>query len=109
MHVIETVTATDRIEDVRPQELVIRAVKAHHLESIAPHIPAPLELGTAIVTVQNGNPWWYFHKHGGEFVGRRLGSDDPSGMLGKNIDGNRFCLPGDPSDILNGRIRKGTQ
>ena len=22
-----------------------------------------------MVTTQNGIPWWYFHKHGGEFAG----------------------------------------
>ena len=90
VHVVENVTATDRIEDVRPQELVILAVKAHYLESIAPHIPTLLEPGTAIVTVQNGIPWWYFHKHGGEFDGRRLESVDPSGVLAKKIDGDRI-------------------
>ena len=26
---------------------------------------------TAVVTMQNGIPWWYFQKHGGEFEGRR--------------------------------------
>ncbi len=43
---------------------------------------------TAIVTVQNGLPWWNFHKHGGEFDGRRLTTLDPTGVLGKNIGGD---------------------
>ncbi len=43
-----------------------------------------------IVTVQNGIPWWYFHKHGGEFDGRQLESLDPDGTLGKNIDGDKI-------------------
>ncbi len=32
---------------------------------------------TAVVTAQNGVPWWYFYKHGGPFDGRRLASVDP--------------------------------
>ncbi len=90
VHVVDNVAATDRIEDVGPQDLVILAVKAHYLESVAPQIPALLGPETAIVTVQNGIPWWYFHKHGGEFDGRRLESVDPTGVLGKSIDGDRI-------------------
>ena len=89
-HVVDNVTATDRLEDVGPQDLVILAVKAHYLESVAPRIPALLGPETAILTVQNGIPWWYFHKHGGAFDGRRLDSLDPTGVLGKNIDGDRI-------------------
>ncbi len=90
VHVADNVTATDRIEDVGPQDLVILAVKAHYLESVAPRIPALLGPETAILTVQNGIPWWYFHKHGGEFDGQRLDSVDPTGVLGKSIDGDRI-------------------
>jgi 2-dehydropantoate 2-reductase len=46
--------------------------------------------GTMIVTVQNGIPWWYFHKHGGPHDGERLKSLDPSGVLTKKIDGDRI-------------------
>ncbi len=34
---------------------------------------------TVVVPVQNGIPWWYFHKHGGPFDGRRLDALDPVG------------------------------
>ena len=36
---------------------------------------------TAVVTMQNGIPYWYFHKHGGPLEGSQVHSVDPSGML----------------------------
>ena len=29
-------------------------------------------LSTAAIWAQNGIPWWYFHRHGGPFDGRRI-------------------------------------
>ncbi|MGD9868907.1 MAG: 2-dehydropantoate 2-reductase, partial [Hyphomicrobiales bacterium] len=45
---------------------------------------------TMILTVQNGLPWWYFHKLGGKHDGKRLESLDPTGALGKFIDADRI-------------------
>ncbi len=45
---------------------------------------------TIIMTVQNGLPWWYFHKHGGEHDGKPLKTLDPSGVLTKHIDADRI-------------------
>jgi len=81
--------ATDKIADVGPQDLVILALKAHFLEQVARQVPSLLGPETMIVTVQNGLPWWYFHKHGGPFEGPRLDTLDPNGILGRNIDGDR--------------------
>jgi 2-dehydropantoate 2-reductase len=70
--------------------LVILALKAHYLELVARQIPSLLGPETMIVTVQNGIPWWYFHNHGGPFDGHRLNTLDPSGILGRDIDGDRI-------------------
>ena len=43
-----------------------------------------------MLTVQNGLPWWYFQRLGGQYGNRRLESLDPSGILTKNIDPNRI-------------------
>jgi 2-dehydropantoate 2-reductase len=43
-----------------------------------------------VVTVQNGIPWWYFQKHGGEFDGRRLECLDPDGRIEANIGPERI-------------------
>ncbi len=80
----------DKLTDAGPQDLVILALKAHYLESVARDVPALMGPETVIVTVQNGIPWWYFHKHGGPFDGRRLESLDPTGVLGKHIDADRI-------------------
>ena len=43
-----------------------------------------------VVTVQNGIPWWYFQRHGGEFDGRRLQSLDPTGVIEANVPAERI-------------------
>lgn len=89
-HVVSNIKAIASMAEAGPQDLVILATKAHYLESVAPEVPALLGPETAIVTVQNGIPWWYFHKHGGPFDGRRLETLDPTGILEKHIDGDRI-------------------
>jgi ketopantoate reductase len=88
--VAQPALATDQVADVGPQDLVILALKAHYLELVARQIPSLLGPETMIVTVQNGIPWWYFHNHGGPFDGHRLNTLDPSGILGRDIDGDRI-------------------
>lgn len=50
-----------------PQDLVLIAVKAHAGPALAPLIAPLLEAHTAVVSLVNGLPWWYF------------GPGDPSG------------------------------
>ena len=88
-HVAE-VGATDKIGEVGNQDVIILAVKAHHHDQVAREVPSLVGDDTMIVTVQNGIPWWYFHRHGGEFEGRRLDTLDPDGVLEKNIDGDKI-------------------
>ena len=38
----------------------------------------------------NGIPWWYFHRLGGEFDGRRLDSVDPAGRIAAQIEPGRI-------------------
>ncbi|NQV82844.1 MAG: 2-dehydropantoate 2-reductase [Rhodospirillales bacterium] len=87
---VAEVKATDRIEDAGEQDLIILALKAHYLELVAKKIDHLCGPDTMIVTVQNGIPWWYFHKHGGPHDGRSLESLDPDGVLGKYIDSDRI-------------------
>jgi 2-dehydropantoate 2-reductase len=84
--VARNVDARDSLDGVARQDLIVLAVKAHFLDSIAKRVPALADAETIIMTVQNGIPWWYFHRHGGPHDGRRLKSVDPTGALGKNID-----------------------
>jgi ketopantoate reductase len=43
-----------------------------------------------VMTVQNGLPWWYFQKLGGEYEGHRLRSLDPNGLLTEKIASERI-------------------
>ncbi len=84
--VVPNLDARESLKGLPRQDLIILAVKAHFLESIARQVPALADPATTIMTVQNGIPWWYFHHHGGPYEGRRLRSLDPTGVLEKNID-----------------------
>jgi ketopantoate reductase len=84
------IKALDNLADAGPQDLVILAVKAHYLEAVARDVPRLLGPDTVIMTVQNGIPWWYFHRHGGPHDGKRLDTLDPTGLLTKHIDGDRI-------------------
>jgi 2-dehydropantoate 2-reductase len=87
---IARVKAVDRAADAGKQDLVILAVKAHHLDEVAKDIDSLLDADAMIMTVQNGLPWWYFQRLGGKYDNRRLESVDPTGILSKRIDPNRI-------------------
>ncbi|MGH7008500.1 MAG: 2-dehydropantoate 2-reductase [Stellaceae bacterium] len=87
---IAKVKAVDKVADAGKQDLVILAVKAHHLEEAVRDIDPMLDAGTVILTVQNGLPWWYFQRLGGKYDGRKLDSLDPTGVLMKKIDPSRL-------------------
>lgn len=67
------------------QDMVILAMKAHQVEAVAHELPKLLGPDTAVVTMQNGIPFWYFQKHGGALDGSRVSSVDPTGALLEKI------------------------
>jgi 2-dehydropantoate 2-reductase len=88
-HVARNVTATDDYAAASPQDLVILAVKAHQLEAIATRVPHLFGRDTVVVTMQNGIPYWYFHRHGGELAGSVVRSVDPHGLITESIPAER--------------------
>ena len=82
-------SACERTLDAGLQDVVILAVKAHQVAAIAADIAALCNATTTIVTMQNGIPWWYFHKHGGEYEGTPVRSADPDGSIARHIDADR--------------------
>jgi len=84
------VKAVEHSADAGEQDLVVLAVKAYDLESVAADIDHLLGDETIVVTVQNGIPWWYFQKEGGSFDGRRLETLDPNGILSDRINPDRI-------------------
>ena len=82
--------ALSSVREAEPAELVVLAVKAHYLDQVARDIDHVAGADSVILPVQNGIPWWYFHRHGGPHDGRRLDTLDPTGRLSKHIDGDRI-------------------
>ena len=81
--------AVERMSDAGKQDVVLLTVKAHQVAAVAGDLKHLCRTDTTIVTMQNGIPWWYFHKHGGEYEGRQVRSADPDGSIGKAIDADR--------------------
>jgi 2-dehydropantoate 2-reductase len=88
-HLARNVTATSDYAAAGAQDLVILAVKAHHLEAVAEQVPQLYGADTVVVTMQNGIPYWYFHRHGGELAGSIVRSVDPSGLISRRIPAER--------------------
>ena len=102
-HVARQVKATSRLNEAGAQDIVILALKAHQVEPIAKDLPALFGPGTIVVTTQNGIPWWYFQKHGGEFEGRRVETVDPSGTLMASVEVERIlgCVVFPAAEIVS--------
>ena len=83
------VAAFESMQEAGAQDVVLLAVKAHQVAAVAPQLEALCHADTAIVTLQNGIPWWYFHGFGGELEGRPVLSADPDGTISKHIDPRR--------------------
>ncbi len=74
---VARLNCTDNPADLGPQDYVIIALKAHQAWEVADQMAPLLGPDTAVVTSQNGIPWWYFHGLEGQYAGLRLGSVDP--------------------------------
>jgi 2-dehydropantoate 2-reductase len=123
------VRAFERMAEAGAHDVVLLGVKAHQVASVAADLERLCGDETAIVTLQNGIPWWYFYRSGGPFDGRSVRHVDPDDVAGKNIDprrvigcvvypaaelvapgvvkvieGNRFTL-GEPDGALTARVQ----
>lgn len=91
--VAQPIKATSVIAEAGVQDVVILALKAHQVAAIAAELPALMHAGTRIITMQNGIPWWYFHKLPGELGQRYQGTPvkavDPDGIIAKHIPVDR--------------------
>lgn len=68
-------------EEAGVQDAVIVTLKAHSLAGAAKQMQPLLGPETSIVSAVNGIPWWYFHKIGGAYEGRRVESVDAGGEV----------------------------
>jgi 2-dehydropantoate 2-reductase len=69
--------ATSDPAELGPQDYVISTLKAHQAWETAEQMKPLLGANTAVVTAQNGVPWWYFYGIPGQFTNMRLESVDP--------------------------------
>jgi 2-dehydropantoate 2-reductase len=81
--------ATDDPAEIGPVDVVFLGLKAYSYASSGPLLAPLLHDGTAVVAAQNGVPWWYFHRHGGPYDGRRIEAVDPGGATSAAIPPER--------------------
>lgn len=108
MEVATEVKATDNMQDIGPQDLVILGVKAHQIEPIVDDLAGLLKADSVLLTTQNGIPWWYFQKHGGVHDGRPIKAVDPDGLIAGTIDPKHIvgCIAYPAAEIMQpGTIR----
>ena len=72
---------TEDPAEAGPQDYVIIALKAHSVPAVAAKMMPLFGPETAVVTAQNGIPWWYFYGLEGPWRDRRIESVDPGGVL----------------------------
>jgi 2-dehydropantoate 2-reductase len=83
------VFATNDPREVGLVDVVFLGLKANSYAGARPLLKPLLGPGTAIVAAQNGVPWWYFHRHGGPWEGRRIEAVDPGGAVSNAIPADR--------------------
>lgn len=100
--VANNVKATNNYDEPGPQDMVILAMKAHQVEAIVDDVPKLFGPDTVVVTMQNGIPYWYFHKHGGPYEGSRVQSVDPTGQISAKIPADRVigCVVYPASELI---------
>ena len=83
------VPCSDEPAELGQQDIVIVALKAHALTENVGGIASLLGPDTIIVTMQNGLPWWYFHRDTSPLAGRHLETVDPGRRLGDELRAER--------------------
>jgi 2-dehydropantoate 2-reductase len=73
--------ASDDPAELGPQDVVVIAVKALALPSVAARIAPLLDRDTVVVPAMNGVPWWFFDGAGGRCDGLRISCVDPGGVV----------------------------
>lgn len=71
------------------QDYVLVALKAHSVPGVCDALQPLMGPETAVVTAQNGIPWWYFHKLEGPWEGHRVKSVDPNDVQWAKIGPER--------------------
>jgi 2-dehydropantoate 2-reductase len=86
---VAELTATNDPAELGPQDYVIIALKSHQAWETAEQMATLFGPSTAIVTAQNGVPWWYFYGLQGQYANLRLESVDPGDRQWRTIGPER--------------------
>ena len=81
--------ATNNPAELGHQDYVVVALKSHQAWESAEQMVPLLGPNTAVVTAQNGIPWWYFYGFEGQYANMQLESVDPRGRQWKAIGPER--------------------
>ena len=100
--VARNVRATSDYTEAGVQDVVILALKAQQVEAVVADLPKLFGPATTVVTMQNGIPFWYFQKHGGEHAERIVESVDPGGVISAAIPAERIigCVVYPASELI---------
>ncbi len=86
------VQASDRIDDLGPQDLIVLAVKGPSLREVAPVVEdwlASCDADARVLVAMNGVPWWFFERLDGPCAGLHLDAVDPGGEIARRIPVDR--------------------
>jgi len=86
----KTARATDSFSAVGHVDCIILALKSHQVESVVNQLEPLFGPKTTVITMQNGIPFWYFHKHGGALAGTTVKAVDPRGVCKDGIPADRI-------------------
>jgi len=105
---VQRVNATDDYAAAGPQDVVVLAMKAHQVEAVAPQVPKLFGPDTLVVPMQNGIPYWYFHRHPGELAGTQVKSVDPNGIIERHIPCGRVigCVVYPAAELISPGVIK---
>jgi len=88
--VAKNVRVFSKMQEAGVQDTILLTVKAHQVAAVAGDLHHLCGANTSIVTMQNGIPWWYFQKHGGEYEGTPVVAADPDGSIARAVDPARI-------------------
>jgi len=90
------VTASEKMEDIGPVDIIFLCVKAHQIADTLPSLPSLYHKDTVVITTQNGIPWWYFQRAShidaisADLHDKPIQAVDPGGVLLQGIDPARL-------------------
>src|SRR6478672_4893818 len=102
--------ATNTPAELGVQDYVINTLKSHQAWESAEQMLPLLGPDTAVVTAQNGIPWWYFYGFDGQYANLQLESVDPRGRQWNTLKPERAigCTVYPAAEIVSPGVVKHT-